>query len=286
MNILLITHFLNGLLMIAMPIALAVVLTRRFRMGWGIWWIGVSAFILSQIGHIPFNWAMGLVFDNSTAMIYWDPLAKRVFNAIFLGLSAGVFEELTRYLVLRFWARSARSWRNAVLFGAGHGGIEALILGVLVLVNYFLFLSLRDADLSILGAQQDLAAQQIQVYWSYPWYDTLLGALERLFTIPCQIAMAVMVMQAFIRRKIGWLFLAIGYHALLDASAVLGVTYLGIYWTEALIGGFAVLSMVFVFLLRQPEPELAPEPVLSASPSVEVRPVEETEANLDQTKYT
>jgi uncharacterized membrane protein YhfC len=286
MNILIITHALNGLLMIAMPIGLAIVLTRRWKMGGSIWWIGFAAFIISQIGHIPFNWGAGLLI-NQFDLVYWSPLAQQVFNAVFLGLSAGVFEEVSRYLILRFWAKKARSWRNGILFGAGHGGSEAIILGVLVLVTYTSMLAMRGMDLSTLvpADQLDLAQQQVQAYWSTPWYDSLIGALERLFTIPVQICLAVLVMQAFTRKKIGWLFLAILYHAVVDGTVVFLMPSLGTYWTEALVGGFALLSLVIIILLRQPEPTLIPEPVTAPTPTVTIKPVEETSENLDNSQY-
>ena len=48
-------HFLNGLLMILMPIGLGLWLEKRLRLGWRLWWIGAATFVLSQVGHIPFN---------------------------------------------------------------------------------------------------------------------------------------------------------------------------------------------------------------------------------------
>ncbi|KAF0108725.1 MAG: hypothetical protein FD146_611 [Anaerolineaceae bacterium] len=262
MNILILTYGLNAVLMIAMPVGLAVFLARRWKLGWSIWWIGAATFILSQVGHIPFNWAMSL-WLNGTGMVYWPPLAQLAFNAVFLGLSAGVFEEGTRWLVLRFWIKKARSWRTGILFGAGHGGVEAILFGILVLASYVSMLVLRSMDLSALvpAGQLELAQQQVAAYWSAPWYATLLGAVERLFAIPCHIALAVMVMQVFTRRKIGWLFAAIGFHALLDAAAVFGQQYLSIYALEGVIGLFAVLSVCIIFLLRQPEPLAKPDPV-------------------------
>jgi len=286
MNILIIAHALNGLLMIAMPISLAIILTRRWKMGWSIWWIGFATFIISQVGHIPFNWGAGLLLNRSN-LVYWSTLAQRVFNAVFLGLSAGVFEEVSRYLVLRFWAKKARSWRNGILFGAGHGGSEAVILGVLVLVTYASMLAMRGMDLSTLvpADQLDLAQQQVQAYWLAPWYDSLLGAVERLFAIPVQICMAVIVMQAFTRKKIGWLFLAILYHAVVDGTAVLLMPTLGTYWTETLVGGFALLSLAIIFLLRQPEPAPSPEPLPAPAPAVILKPVEVTSEHLDNSRY-
>jgi uncharacterized membrane protein YhfC len=286
MDTLLIAHFLNGFLMIAIPIGLGIYLTRRWKFSGRIWWIGGATFILSQVGHIPFNWAIGKLL-NQSGMVSWNPTIQLFFNASFLGLSAGIFEEGTRYLVLRWWAKDARSWRNSVLFGAGHGGAEAILLGVLVLYGFFQMVALRGADLATLipASQQALAQRQITTYWSATWYFSLFGALERIFTIPCQIVMAVMVMQVFIRGQIRWLFVAIGYHTLLGASAVINLEMLGTYWTEAIIGLFAILSVILIFVFRKPEPTAE---VLSPgfSPALIMpEPVEENLENLDKTRY-
>ncbi len=286
MDILVVTYFLNGFLMVAMPLGLGIILTRKFKLGWGLFGIGAVTFILSQVGHIPFNLVVDRLLDRS-GIVYWHPVAQTVFSAVFLGLSAGIFEETARYLVLRFWAKDARSWRKAILFGAGHGGAEAIILGGLVLFGYFAMLAYRGVDPSqiVTADQLELAQQQMTAYWSASWYDTLLGAVERLFTIPCQIFMAVLVMQAFTRRNILWLFAAIGYHALLDGAAVLGVTYLGVHWTEAMIGLFGILSVVLIFVLRQPEPQPDPEPDPAPLEVPTLEPVEENLENLERSRF-
>lgn len=262
MNILFVTHALNGLLMIAMPFALAVILTRCWKMGWSLWWIGAATFVLSQVGHIPFNWAAGLVLNRLDAMMYWPLVGQQLFNAAFLGLSAGLWEEGMRYIVLRWWAKKARSWRSGILFGAGHGGAEAAILGLLVLVGYVSMLAIRAVDLSTLvpAGQVDLVQQQAAAYWSMPWYDSLLGALERFLTIPVQIAMAVIVMQTFLRRQGFWLGLAILYHAIVDASVVFALNYISIYWVEALVAAFSLVSIFVIVRLRQPEPAVETSP--------------------------
>ena len=55
MDLLTITHFLNWLLMIAMPILLGIYLTEKFHLGWRLWLIGAATFVISQVFHIPFN---------------------------------------------------------------------------------------------------------------------------------------------------------------------------------------------------------------------------------------
>ena len=286
MDILFWAHLLNGLLMIAMPVGLAIYLTRRWKLGWGLWFIGAGTFIFSQVGHIPFNSAAGALL-NRTSMVNWSKPNQLIFNAIFLGLSAGLFEELFRYGMFRWWAKDARSWRKGVLAGAGHGGVEAIILGILVLYSFMQLAAYRNVDLATIvpAAQLEVAQGQITTYWSATWYASLLGALERFFTIPVQIAFSVIVMQTFTRKQWFWVWLAVLYHALIDASVVYLLQPLGMYGVEALAGGFAVLSVIIIFSLRQPEPD-NPQPVsVSSMPMPKLEPVEETPDNLDNSKY-
>lgn len=63
-NPLYLTHALNALLMIALPVALGIFLTRRFHLGWRLFFIGAATFILSQVGHIPFNLLVGSLYQR------------------------------------------------------------------------------------------------------------------------------------------------------------------------------------------------------------------------------
>ncbi len=293
MDLPLITHLLNGLLMIAIPVGLGFYLTRRFRLGWRLWWIGAATFVLSQIGHIPFNWFLTRLFESGALpapAATWRP----AFNAIVLGLSAGLWEELTRYAVYRWWAKDARSWNKGVLLGAGHGGIEAIILGALVLYTFMNMVALRNTDLSqvVPASQLALAQQQVATYWSSSWLLSILGAVERTFTIPCQIAFSVLVLQAFTRGKFRWVWLAILWHATLDSSAV----YFSVAWRaypwwpyaiEGLIAIGALISLGIIFALRQPEPAEPVEmaPLTAPANKLVLASIEETSENLDKTRY-
>ena len=48
-------RLLNGLLMIAMPIALGIYLVRRTGQHWKLFLVGAVLFVASQVLHIPFN---------------------------------------------------------------------------------------------------------------------------------------------------------------------------------------------------------------------------------------
>lgn len=280
-------HLANGLLMIAMPVGVAIFLTRKFHLGWDLWWIGAAVFILSQVGHIPFNYLMTILL-NRTGLVNLSPTEALFFNAIFLGLSAGLWEESFRYGMYRWWARDARSWRKGLLAGAGHGGAEAIALGLLALYSFIQLTALRNADLTKVfpASQLHQAVLQVTSYWSAPWYQAFLGILERLFAMTAQIALSVLVLQAFLRRQAAWIWLAVFFHALTDASALIAAHYFGVYWTEALVGLFAIASAGIIFAFRDsgsPTNSDSSSPV-SAVPFSPM-PLQETRDRLEDTRY-
>lgn len=286
MDTLFLAHLINSLLMIGMPIGLAIYLTHLWKPGWRIWLVGAATFILSQVGHIPFNWgATQLLKMTSLAAMTSDQ--SRWFNIIFLGLSAGIFEEGARYLVLKFWLKDARSWRKSVLFGAGHGGMEAILLGGLAFYAFLQFAALRNINLEtvIPAAQLESVRQQVTAYWSMDFSLSLVGALERLLTIIVHIACAVLVMQTFTRKQGFWVGLAILYHALADSCVVASFGVLNAYGSEAVVGGFALLGLVLIFVLRKPEPSV--ETVMEIPIDAKVIPAipDENNDHLDQSRF-
>jgi uncharacterized membrane protein YhfC len=125
MDTLFFAHLLNALLMIGMPLGLVIYLTRTWKLGWRLWFIGAATFILSQVGHIPFLRISSLIMNRPplvNVFLRMSPASLILFNGIFVGLAAGLFEELFRYGMYRWWAKDARSWRTGILTGAGHGG--------------------------------------------------------------------------------------------------------------------------------------------------------------------
>src|SRR5258707_6915590 len=154
------TYSLNFLLMMGLPFVLAAFLARRLGLRWGLFWVGAVTFIASQIVHLPLNAVLGGLGLIKPATAGW-PL---VVFAVVLGLSAGLCEELARYLVLLFWLKRDRSWRAALMFGAGHGGVESFIFGVIAAIGTINIFVLRNVDPARLGVTADkLPAVQAQI---------------------------------------------------------------------------------------------------------------------------
>ena len=291
-GVLYLTHPLNGLLMIGMPILLGVALKRRLGTRWALYGVGAITFVASQAVHLPLNIGLTALFNQG--LLPAPPEAWGAwFNPVVLGLTAGLCEEIARYAVYRWWIKRARTWREALMFGAGHGGLEAILLGISVIAAFVVFFNLRRAgsDLSIVPPEQQGAlAQQIAAYWSADWPLTLLGAVERAFALCFHLSLAVIVLQALTRRNLLWLVGAILWHASLNAVALIVLPLWGPYWTEAVIGVFALAALVIVFALRPKDGEAPPAPVSPApqrpAPSVHpADPADEMGRRLEATKY-
>jgi uncharacterized membrane protein YhfC len=126
-------------------------------------------------------------------------------------------------------------------------------LGLVSLVN---ILVLSHINLSVLPASQHAQViQQFAAINAQPAWYPLLGAWERLWTVPFHVAMSVIVLQVFRRGQIRWLWLAVLLHTLLDLAATLFPQWLGLSFNtslliEGIVALFGVLSVWIIWHLR------------------------------------
>jgi len=242
---------ISVLVMLSVPIILVVYLTRKFSLSWKLALAGALTFIASQVLHIPVVFGMTALFQNGTLSI---PEAwTTVFNAVVLGLLAGIFEETARWILFKFRLKNAKTWAEGVLVGAGHGGVESFILGLLSILTIVNMVVMRNADLAALGIppeQIELTMQQVDAFWASPFYLGFLGGLERIFAICLHLSLSVMVLYSIAYKKPIWFWLALLWHAIVDASAVYLLPIVGAIALEGIVGVFAVISLYIVFTMR------------------------------------
>ena len=230
--------------MIALPILLWIYFTRKFALSWKLVLAGALTFIASQVLHIPLVFGMSSFLQTLPLLV----------NAIILGLLAGCFEETARYILFKYILKTARSWKEGLLVGLGHGGSEAMLLGHLAAVSFVMLLGYRSIDLSTVPSipadQLELARQQVEAYWSAPWYMALMGFVERIFAICLHVSLSVMVLYAIVYRKPIWFWLALLWHAFVDAVAVYVGQEVGILALEGIVAVFALISLWIVLNMR------------------------------------
>ncbi len=136
---------------------------------------------------------------------------------IYGSLAAGVFEETARYLSFLILRKKYSGAQNALAYGIGHGGIEAMLLvGLNVVIAMIFSIQINN------NAASPLITLDIQSLVQTPPLMFLVGALERIGAITIQIALSVLVYYAVQRRDKIWLYpLAILLHALVDVPAAM-----------------------------------------------------------------
>jgi len=230
--------------MVILPIMLWIHFRKRFALSWKLVLAGGLTFIASQVPHIPLVLGMGLFLQSTSLLV----------NAIILGLLAGAFEETARYILFKFILKNTGSWKEGILVGIGHGGAEALILGIFAALAFANMIIYRNIDLStvpsIPAEQLELARQQVAAYWSAPWYMALLGFIERIFAICLHVSLSVMVLYSIAYRRPIWFWLALLWHAFVDAVAVYVGQQVGLLAVEGIVAIFAIISLWIVFRLR------------------------------------
>ncbi len=254
------------------PLLLAVYLARRRQGRWRYWLYGMLVFLLSQgITRVP-------------AMIYFQTLpavqaalAKPVWFWLFLlfaALTAGLCEEGGRWLAFRFLVRpDERHWRTALMLGAGHGGLESMAIGLLAaaaLVGYLVVTLLPPETFG--GAAPQIEAARKQFAAMQGW-EPLLGGWERLGALAIQVALAVLVLQAFTRGRRWWWY-ALAAHTLVDFSSVavlrLTVKALGqtaaMLLTEGLVTVYALAALWVIGALRPVEMEAIAQSAAETTP--------------------
>lgn len=167
------------------------------------------------------------------------------FNLALLSVTAGVFEEVGRYAVLRFAASELRGWRQAVMFGAGHGGVEALLLVGLGsgVVNSVLLLT-GETLASTLGAEERAALErQLAALRGVSVALIVASLVERAFAVVAHVSLSLLVMRAVEVGQPTWLWAAVGLHAAVNLAAGVAMVQGGVLVAEVVIGAatFALL---------------------------------------------
>jgi len=208
---------------------------RRIYPSWSAFGWGALCFILSQVFHIPFNsLVLNNIFDVSNLSEARGTDLPVI--SLALGLSAGIFEETTRWIFYRYKYRDAKSYELALMFGAGHGGCEAIITGCLTIVALVGMSYLRAHPETINDMPQDqqpIVEKGLAYYWSSSALMVLMSPIERVIAMAFHLCASVLVWQGFVQNKqLRFWALAVAAHSALDAMAVLLLITLSGYAVE------------------------------------------------------
>ncbi|WP_160685443.1 YhfC family glutamic-type intramembrane protease [Clostridium sp. C2-6-12] len=175
-------------------------------------------------------------------------ISNPILYGLFLGITAGIFEEVGRFLGFKIGLKNNRSWIDGIAFGFGHGGIEAMVLtGTSSISNLVILIGMNNGtfDASKLGmSEESLRA----LFNSTGSMIILLGGIERIFAITIQIALTLLVLYGIRKRKLIYLGMAILMHTIIDSPVIIfpKVFGMGMLGLEVFVGISAIVAMIFI----------------------------------------
>ncbi len=213
--------FVTLIVSIILPIILAVVVRKKWgaNLKYLLW--GMACFVLFAI-------FMEQILHTIVQLLAGDLLKENVFvRAIYGGLAAALFEETGRFVVMKYFNKTRMNKEDALMFGVGHGGIEAiLIVGITHISNIIISVIINwlGADL-ILGSldstQKALVEVALEPLWTTPSSSYYLAGLERVSAIAFHICASYLVYRAVKDKKISFYLIAFLLHFAMDAGVVL-----------------------------------------------------------------
>ena len=237
------------LLSLAAVIAAFVYGRKRFRAPVSSFFVGVGVFIL-------FALVLESLLHN---LIILTPVGQKIFGdmwlyALYGGAAAALFEETGRIFAAKTFLRRRNDTPNAYMYGAGHGGVEAIFIGVVSQISNLSLAAMINAGQAesllapLSGVQYDSALEQLRTLTG-PSSLFFLAGYERILALLLHICLSLILFRGLREKRPGMVVLCYVLHFALDAILVLINRALGIIPAEAFCTVFVLLVVLLTMRL-------------------------------------
>ncbi|MEA3407714.1 MAG: YhfC family glutamic-type intramembrane protease [Chloroflexota bacterium] len=206
------------LLQVGCPLALVLYYRRKTHASWELFAYGAIVFAVFQLfTWLPLSIYLDVVLGSRLSSGFWAFMWL-----LALALGTALAEEGGRWLGYRYlFPRGSfrLTWRNGVMYGLGQASLETVLfiagLTFLTLIAYILLGQLEPQLVPQSGTTKASAAfgEALQTIRNTAWHQPLVIALERILSLPHQVAWALLVMQSLIFSERRWFLLAVLYHS-------------------------------------------------------------------------
>ncbi len=215
-------------LMIAIPVVFFIYWRTKHKPQTNIGYFiaGAVGFIVSaRVLELGVHYFCILANNPVSGFINGSTVAFVLYGAV----TAGVFEECGRHIVLKYFMKKNRTRENAVMYGIGHGGIEILAVILPAMITYLVLAAAfsggsAEEALSILRITEknaDAALPSVQTAARFDYGMAAINTVERLLAMLVHIGLTVIVFYGVKNTKKGFLPLAILLHMLADTFPAL-----------------------------------------------------------------
>lgn len=256
---------LGAILMIAFPLMIAIIWTKKKKERFTTVLVGAATFLLfAVILEKPLQalliapTQMGLADTGISQFLN----ARPILWAFIVGLFPGVFEETGRLVAYKTVLKKRKNRETSISHGIGHGCFEVIfIMGVAyvtyiayaIMINTGTFGTVVDQVMSRDPDQAEALKAVASGIASFPFVNLVLGIVERIFAGLFHIGASIIVFYACKDKSRFWLYpLAILLHTAMDFVAGLisaGVWNLSVWAFEGINAIFGVFTFCGAFFL-------------------------------------
>jgi len=239
---------ISAILSIGLPIFLFIVFYKKYNAKF-------IPMILGIVGFIVF----ALILESSIHLIVFGKFAlkeKPLIYIIYGIFMAGVFEETARFISFNILKRKYNGIGTGLAYGVGHGGIEAVLIVGLAMINNIIFsIIVNNGNIeTITGALQGKALEQINTQISVLQTTSphlfLIGGIERIFALSIQISLSIIVFYSVYGKNKLWLYpFSILLHAIIDIPAT--AMQVGIIKNIYIVELLAIVSAIILVIITK-----------------------------------
>ena len=240
-------------LSIGVPIALLIIGKAKFQAKISSFFIGAGTFLLfamvfEQLMHLLVVQVCGLNAQSNPWLYY-----------VYAAAAAAVFEETGRILAMKFCMKKRLDFQNALMYGFGHGGIEAVLLGGLANISTLSSMlminsgAMQNALAALSSEAAEQTAAKLSSLWTTPAPVFFVSGIERLGAIILHVGLSLLIYRAVSTGKRGVAALAYAIHFAVDFFAVAFAAVLPIYVLEIIIVALAVGTLALSLNLNRQE---------------------------------
>lgn len=232
----------------AAPFVVFLLLRRRYPLSERTIGIGAAVFV---VGALVLESAMHYIVLKAIPFTSEWLKGNKLGYIAYGVMAAGIFEEVGRFVGMRYFMKQTDAVGTPLSYGIGHGGIEAILLGALaqlqgVILAVLFNVGVPDRVLA-LTIPAPMLTKIHEQFANLTFLSAAAGGFERLVALGLHIALSFVVWRAVTTRKYWLLAAAIALHALADVGAGLYQVHIisSVFLAELWALGALVLIAIF-----------------------------------------
>lgn len=241
------------LISVLLPIVLCIFIRCRTKAKISSFFYGCGVFVI-------FALVLEQILHTIVLGVFGEAVTGNILvYGLYGGAAAALFEETGRFVAMKFFMKKNLTKENALMYGAGHGGVEAILIVGLSYISSIANAILinthqMETVLAVLDeSQKESTLKSLSVLWTTSSDLFFAAGVERIWAIILQISLSVLVYKAVKSGQKKFLALAMGIHFLVDFIAVISAQRLSVWIIELLIFVMTAVASVIAYRIYKAE---------------------------------